>query len=116
MKCGEIGHVAKDHTGPNKFGPILPAWEPSYLRRIVFPGDSPQVHFCSAGFRRMTDRHFFMVLLQATDRHIRQAEAFIMILLRVTDQHINQAEALIESAMELQKRLQKRVQMEKDLI
>lgn len=44
VKCG------KDHAGPNNFGPVLPAWEQSYLRSIVFPGDSPQVHFCSAGF------------------------------------------------------------------
>lgn len=27
VKCGDIGHVAKDHSGPNKFGPILLAWE-----------------------------------------------------------------------------------------
>lgn len=50
VKCGETGHVMKDHIGPNSYGPVLPAWEQSYLRNIVFGDMSAQSYFCTAGY------------------------------------------------------------------
>ncbi len=44
VKCGEIGHTSKECPGP-----VLPAWEQSYLKGLVF-GDSPQVSFVSASY------------------------------------------------------------------
>lgn len=44
VKYDETRHVTKDCHGP-----ILSAWEQSYLRSIVFE-NSPQVNFCSAGY------------------------------------------------------------------
>ena len=44
VKCGETGHISKDCNGI-----VLPAWEQSYLRSIVF-GDTPQANFCIAGY------------------------------------------------------------------
>ena len=44
VRCGETGHIAKECTGR-----VLPAWEQSYLKSIVF-GDSPQSNFCAFGF------------------------------------------------------------------
>ena len=44
VRCGETGHIAKECTGR-----VLPVWEQSYLKSIVF-GDNPQSNFCVAGF------------------------------------------------------------------
>ena len=44
VKCGEIGHTSRDCSGS-----VLPAWEQSYLKGLVF-GDNPQVSFVSAGY------------------------------------------------------------------
>lgn len=56
VKCGETGHVMKDHIGPNSYGPVLPAWEQSYLRNTVFGDMSAQLYFCTAGYGPMTDK------------------------------------------------------------
>lgn len=44
VKCGEIGHVSRDCTGR-----VLPAWEQSYLKSLVF-GNNPQANFSAAGY------------------------------------------------------------------
>ena len=44
VKCGEIGHMSRECSGT-----VLPAWEQSYLKSIVF-GDNPQSNFCAARF------------------------------------------------------------------
>lgn len=40
--------MGKDYAGFDDYGPILPAWEQSYSRSVVFD-DSPQVHLSAAG-------------------------------------------------------------------
>ena len=40
----------KDHMGPNSYGPVLPAWEQSYLRNIVFGDMNAQSYFCTARY------------------------------------------------------------------
>ncbi|KAL2041876.1 hypothetical protein N7G274_005063 [Stereocaulon virgatum] len=44
IRCGHLGHLPKEYNDE-----VLPAWEQSYLREIVF-GTSPQVNFAAAGY------------------------------------------------------------------
>ena len=44
IKCGHLGHLPKECNDE-----VLPAWEQSYLREILF-GTSPQVNFAAAGY------------------------------------------------------------------
>ncbi len=44
VKCGHVGHVSKECKNN-----VLPAWEQSYLKSIVF-GESPQSNFAMASY------------------------------------------------------------------
>ena len=52
IKCGNLGHISKECNDD-----VLPAWEQSYLREIVF-GTSPQVNFASAGYGEFDGRTY----------------------------------------------------------
>ena len=50
IKCGHLGHISKECNDE-----VLPAWEQSYLRELVF-NTPPQVNFATAGYGEFDGR------------------------------------------------------------